>query len=142
MSYEFLTHSAAETIDAGTEIAKKLGHRNVICLFGDLGAGKTTLIKGIQAYFAPNTAEKNPANSPTFVYLNIYEGQIPIYHFDLYRLRDADEFLGMGFDEYLFMEGVCCIEWSERITALIPSDCVRITLTHSGGDTRRIFVSC
>ncbi len=78
--------------------------------------------------------------SPTFTYLNIYKGPIDIYHFDLYRLRDEDEFLSMGFDEFFTADGICCIEWSERIQSILPENCIKVYLTHAGGDKRRIKI--
>jgi tRNA threonylcarbamoyladenosine biosynthesis protein TsaE len=78
--------------------------------------------------------------SPTFVYLNIYEGKLPVYHFDLYRLHDADEFLGMGFDEFFEAGGICCVEWSERIEPLLPTPRVEIHLSAPHPEQRRIEV--
>jgi len=80
-------------------------------------------------------------NSPTFVYLNIYEGSKSIYHFDLYRLHGVDEFLSMGFDEYLFAGGICCIEWSERIEVLLPPDCICVRISHEAEECRRIAIN-
>lgn len=134
---EWISHSAEETSHIGYLIGKELTSNNVVCLFGELGAGKTTFIKGVRAAFA-DTNSLEQVNSPTFVYLNIYKGSKTLYHFDLYRLRDAEEFLSMGFDEYFFADGVCCIEWSERIETLLPRDSIRITLAHVGENTRVI----
>lgn len=108
----------------------------VICLFGDLGAGKTTLIKGIVSALTQTVPEE--VCSPTFAYLNIYEGKCPVYHFDLYRLEDEEAFLSLGFEEFLFSNGVCCIEWSERIAALLPPRTIRVTLTHVAEERREI----
>lgn len=105
---------------------------------GDLGAGKTTFIKGLAAAVAGCSPED--VNSPTYVYLNIYEGPQTVYHFDLYRLRDVDEFLGMGFDEYLFAGGVCCLEWSERIESLLPANCIRVVMKNTGNHSREITI--
>lgn len=131
-------YSAEQTMDLGFELGQRLSNRQIVCLFGDLGAGKTTFIKG----FAAGIADINNrhVNSPTFMYLNIYHGRKTVYHFDLYRLRNSEEFLSMGFDEMLFADGVCCIEWSERITELLPSDCIRIFIEHAGEEKRLIRV--
>src|SRR5262245_49283906 len=93
-----VTHSAEETFSFGYALGQTLPSHSVICLYGELAAGKTTLIKGIAA----GAAGIDPAHvqSPTFTYLNIYEGRQKIYHFDLYRLKDVDEFLSMGFVEF------------------------------------------
>lgn len=108
-----------------------------MCLKGDLAAGKTTLVKGIAKGFGGFSEEA--VNSPTFVYLNIYEGKRPIYHFDLYRIDDPREFIHMGFDEYLFSDGVCCIEWSERIAQYLPAQCAQIELISLDEGVRKII---
>lgn len=130
--------SAQQTIDVGFQVGQKLENGSIVCLFGDLGAGKTTFVKGLAAGAADINIEQ--INSPTFVYLNIYQGRRTIYHFDLYRLKNADEFLSMGFDEMLFSDGICCIEWSERIPSLLPMSCKKITLKHEGEDRRSIRI--
>lgn len=120
-----------------------------MCLFGDLGAGKTTLVKGIAKGLQKKGRLENHSQegmesqvtSPTFTYLNIYAGSPPLYHFDLYRLRDGDEFLSMGFEEFLHGSGICCLEWSEKITPLIPPEAIQVTLLHQGGDKRAIITS-
>ncbi len=127
-----------ETLAMSRLLARYLGKNSVVCFFGELGAGKTTFIKGLAAACADYPMED--VCSPTFTYLNIYLGSINIYHFDLYRLKDEDEFLSMGFDEFLTADGICCIEWSERIQALVPEDCIKVILTHAGGDKRRIKI--
>lgn len=130
--------STEQTINVGQEIGRQLTSGSIVCLFGDLGAGKTTFVKGLAAGAAG--IEVQQINSPTFVYLNIYQGQRTIYHFDLYRLRNANDFLEMGFDEMLFSDGICCIEWSEKIAELLPSNCLRISLHHQGEGTRIIRI--
>lgn len=139
MIEQHLTSSASETFFLGYQVGKRLQPDAVVCFFGDLGAGKTTFIKGLVA----GAAQTDPSyvQSPTFTYLNIYEGEIPVYHFDLYRLRDADEFLGMGFDEYFDAGGICCIEWSERIQTCLPPFVISITLVHEGEDQRTIIIN-
>lgn len=134
---EYITHSAEETIALGNRIGKMLPENSIVCLFGDLASGKTTLVKGI----AEACSSPQPVTSPTFVYLHIYEGARILYHFDLYRLQNPEEFLAMGFDEHLFAGGVCCIEWSERIASLLPQHCMRITMSHAEQGTRKITVT-
>ncbi len=131
-----ITTSAEETIAWGKELAKELRPGAVVCLFGDLGAGKTTLIKGIVEAVTGNNADS--VCSPTFSYLNIYPGPCPVYHFDLYRLQDAEDFISMGFEEYLLGEGICCVEWSERIETILPSHCLKISLEYGGEEERKI----
>lgn len=134
----FKTHSEAETINIGYQLGQRLQSNSVLCFFGDLGAGKTAFIKGIVSAVGK---EAHTVNSPTFVYLNIYEGQPTVYHFDLYRLTNSKEFLEMGFDEFLFAGGICCIEWSERIAHLLPKDCLRIAIEHVGESQREITIA-
>lgn len=135
----YISHSAAETMEWGRRLGKRLPLHSVVCLFGDLAAGKTTLIKGLVAGAA--NIDPSEVQSPTFTYLHIYSGERKVYHFDLYRLRDVDEFLSMGFDEYFEADGICCIEWSERIASYLPQECICITLTHEGDDKRKITVT-
>lgn len=110
----------------------------VFCFFGDLAAGKTTLIKGMVAGATGISQEQ--VSSPTYVLLNIYEGRRSLYHFDLYRLQSSEEFLGMGFDDYWQGEGICCIEWSERIQDLIPPDAIQIQMKSLSSSKREIRI--
>ncbi|MCB1134949.1 MAG: tRNA (adenosine(37)-N6)-threonylcarbamoyltransferase complex ATPase subunit type 1 TsaE [Chlamydiia bacterium] len=136
---QFLSSSPEETQRIGYELGKSISAPAVICLWGDLGAGKTTLSKGLVAGIAGvDTAE---ITSPTFTYLNVYNGPCTAYHFDLYRLQDADEFLGMGFDEFLFGEGIACIEWPERIMDLLPKRRIDIFLSAPSLEERKIDVT-
>lgn len=130
--------SADETFTLGKRIGSRLQNGSVVALYGDLGAGKTLLAKGIAAGAAGVDPEH--VQSPTFVHLNIYEGTRSVYHFDLYRLRDVDAFLSLGFDEYLFLQGICCIEWAERIQGILQGNELSIFLTHLGRDQRRIEI--
>jgi tRNA threonylcarbamoyladenosine biosynthesis protein TsaE len=132
-----ITRSPEETFALGVSLGKRLQENSVLCFFGDLGAGKTTLIKGLIF----GAAEINPdqVSSPTFVYLNVYRGKKNVYHFDLYRLSDADEFLSMGFEEFFFCGGICCIEWPERIAPLIPDNSIRIVMKHPDTDSEGEF---
>jgi len=129
-----------ETKGLAVKLAGYLSNRSaVVCFFGDLGAGKTTFIKAL--VHALTKRPQDEVNSPTFVYLNIYDGLTPVYHFDLYRLRDADEFLSMGFDEFFYKEGVTCVEWSEKIEAIIPQDAIRVSIKQEGLSRRVITIT-
>ncbi len=133
------SHSAEETIKYGVQIGKDLLPGSILCLMGDLGAGKTTFIKGL-AQGAGQIVERE-VSSPTFSYLHIYSGTLPIYHFDLYRLRGHEEFRALGFDEYLNGNGISCIEWAERIEAILPSNALLLQFAHEGEDRRKIVIS-
>lgn len=126
-------------MELGIQLGKSLPAGAVVCLFGELAAGKTTFVKGLIA----GAAQLDPSEvqSPTFAYLNIYEGTQEIYHFDLYRLHDADEFFAMGFDEFFDRDGICFIEWSERIASYLPVEAIKIHLTHEGEDKRKIVIA-
>lgn len=131
----YLSSSARETFELGCRLGKELPVPFVICLFGELAAGKTTFIKGL----VQGAAQIDPSfvQSPTFTYLNIYEGSKPVYHFDLYRLRETEDFLKMGFDEYFEADGICCIEWSERILPLLPPHSLSIFFSHTDKEEER-----
>jgi tRNA threonylcarbamoyladenosine biosynthesis protein TsaE len=136
---EYITNSADETMLLGKKLGNRLPANSVVCFFGDLGAGKTTFIKGLAS--AAAECDYEDVNSPTFVYLNIYEGIKKIFHFDLYRLKGHEDFLGMGFDEYLYAGGICCIEWSERIQSFLPEDCLKVSMVHIGESRRKISIA-
>ena len=130
--------SEAETFALAAEFGQNLQLNTIVCFFGDLGAGKTTFIKGLVQGAASFPQEQ--VSSPTFVYLNIYQGDKTVYHFDLYRLRDSDEFLSMGFDEYFYAGGICCVEWSEKISALLPEGVIRVEIAHMSPRERKIII--
>lgn len=120
----------------GAELGKSLKPGSVICFEGELGAGKTTFVKGLVQGMSGVAAEK--VVSPTFVYLNSYGD---VHHFDLYRLSGVDEFFSLGFEEFLRGEGMCCIEWSERIASIIPPEAIKVSLAHKTEGSREISIS-
>lgn len=133
-----VTSSPEQTLALGKEIGSKLKGGDLICLFGELGAGKTTLIKGIVSAAAGCSPDE--VSSPTFVYHHIYEGERPVHHFDLYRLKDAESFLELGFDEFFRTGGVCCIEWAERIESILPADAIRVRASHTPEGNREFAI--
>lgn len=130
--HEHVTRNAEETRAVAQEIGLGLKPNSVLALFGDLGSGKTTFVQGIASY--------DEISSPTFSYLHIHSGSPAIYHFDLYRLLSSDDFTALGFQDYFFAGGICCIEWSEKISSLLPKDAIRIYFEHLGGDLRKIVI--
>ena len=112
------------TREAAGQLAARLGPGSVVALVGPLGAGKTTLVRAVAGALGV-TAE---ITSPTFVRLQIYPGRWPIYHLDLYRLRDGDEFLALGLDEWLDSDGVTLIEWADRIAGLLGPETLTVRL--------------
>ncbi len=113
-----------------------------VCTFsGDLGAGKTVFTQG----FARGLGIDEPVNSPTFTILQIYEGgRLPLYHFDVYRVADAEEMDEIGYEDCIYGEGVCLIEWAELIEEILPESRIKIDITkdpRKGFDYRRIEIS-
>jgi tRNA threonylcarbamoyladenosine biosynthesis protein TsaE len=136
---DYVSHSATETTSLGYRLGSQLPLGSVVCFQGELGAGKTTFIKGLTA--GATGLDPHFVQSPTFTYLNIYQGIKTIYHFDLYRLKGVNDFLNMGFDEYLEApDGICCIEWSERISSYLPTSSIYISLTHRSPEERLIKI--
>lgn len=111
---EFISTSAEQTMDIGKQSAGFLRKGDVVRLDGELGAGKTTFVKGL----AKGLGIKAEVSSPTFIMLNEYPGEIPLFHFDAYRLSNAEQFISLGFDEYLNGEGIVVIEWGRNIEGM------------------------
>lgn len=109
---------------------------DVLCFEGNLGAGKTTLIKAIISSL--QDIHPDEIQSPTYSYVNEYKGELPIYHFDLYRLNDPEEFVLMGFDEYLDPSSICLIEWPEKATPFLPSYVKTIHIEYLSDQDRMI----
>ena len=109
-----------------------------LLVYGQAGAGKTTLIRGIAEEMGVD--DLRMICSPTFSFLNIYPGRIPIYHFDLYRLNSPEEFFRAGFDEYLQADGICCIEWAEKMGPHLPTSSVILTFSYTGTSSREIEI--
>lgn len=118
MKLKFTVNSIEDTMILGEKIGSRCGSGDIICLIGDLGTGKTHLTKGI----AKGLNISEHITSPTFTIVNEYEGRIKLYHFDVYRVSDPDEIEAIGFDEYIFSQGVSVIEWANYIEELIPKE--------------------
>jgi len=131
----FETHSPEETIELGRRIARDLPSRAVVLLIGDLGAGKTTLAKGIVSGLSAAAPEE--VSSPTFTLIHEY-GRV--YHIDLYRLDRPEEVATLGLDEIFDRDAIVLIEWGERFPQLMPEKRVEIHLHTLAGDVRRIEV--
>ncbi len=112
--------------EAAEEILDALDGRNVVAFFGAMGAGKTTLIREICAQLGSSDV----VTSPTFALVNRYESGEgrPLYHFDFYRIERPEEAFDMGYEEYFYSEGLCFVEWSEKIEALLPDDVMRVNI--------------
>lgn len=130
------TDSVEDTYALGAQLADTLDAGAVLGLYGDLGTGKTHLVKGLAKGLdiPPSTVR-----SPTFTILQTYEaGRRPLYHFDAYRVQTPDEFVELGFEEYVHGEGITCIEWAGRVESLLPPHTLRLTLSHVDEHRRRI----
>ncbi len=137
MRGRFQTSSEAETISLGRRIAGELPRKTVVLLIGNLGAGKTTLAKGIAEGLA--AAPGDEVSSPTFTLIHEY-GEGRLYHIDLYRLEEAREVETLGLDELFDREAVVLIEWGERFPELLPDDRIEIRLRALDDDTREIEI--
>jgi tRNA threonylcarbamoyladenosine biosynthesis protein TsaE len=136
---KFETHSFDETVEVGKRLGNILKPGDVIWLSGDLGTGKTALTNGIAKALDINEY----ITSPTFTLVNEYEGSMPLYHFDVYRISDPDEMFDIGFDEYINNGGVSVIEWGEQIKDILPKEIIRVTIKKNlqkGLDVREITI--
>lgn len=125
--------SEEATADLGHRLADSLQPSDVIALVGNLGAGKTRLVQAICEALG---VDRREVTSPTFVLIQEYAGRLPVYHFDTYRLRDLDAFLELGAEEILAGDGVCLIEWADRVPEVLPTDHLRIEITAIGPTDR------
>ncbi len=128
---EYLSHSELETEAVGRELGQSLSPGAVVACWGDLGLGKTALIRGL----ARGLGYPGRVTSPTFTIVNEYEGgRLPLFHFDLYRLEGEEDLFSIGWDDYLDRGGVCAVEWSERAPGALPQDAVRVVLSRRPED--------
>ena len=133
---EYLSHSEAETEALGQRLGQGLQPGTVVAYRGDLGMGKTAFTRGL----ARGLGYTGRVTSPTFTIVNEYEGRVPLFHFDMYRLADADALFDIGWEDYLDRGGVCAVEWSEQVEEALPEDTVWVTIArHPEQDTWRII---
>lgn len=130
------TESVEETLQIGEQLGKLLDKGNIVCLSGDLGAGKTSFAQGI----AKGLGVKDYVTSPTYTIINEYEGRLPLYHFDVYRLNDVEEMHELGYEEYFFSDGVVVLEWADMVRDLIPGERLWITILNTRGDNSREII--
>lgn len=134
--YTVTTFSEEETIRAGIDFSQELLRGDVVALFGDLGSGKTRFTKGI----SQGIGITESVTSPTFTIVNEHHhGRLPLYHFDFYRMRSISELEEIGFDEYLFGEGICVIEWAEMIRERLPKKRYDVTLEQGLKENERFI---
>jgi tRNA threonylcarbamoyladenosine biosynthesis protein TsaE len=131
----FVAPDEQATARLGELLAGVLERGTVVALIGNLGAGKTRLVRAVAEAAG---IDRREINSPTFVLVHEYQGRFPIYHFDTYRLHDEQEFVNLGAEEYFAGDGVCFVEWADRVAGAIPADHLRIEIATTG-DTGREF---
>ena len=133
---EFITHSPAETEAVGQALGNTLTPGTVLAYEGDLGAGKTAFTRGL----ARGLGATDMVTSPTYTIVNEYlSGRLPLFHFDMYRLRSADDLWDIGWDDYLDRGGVCAVEWSENVRDAMEG-AITVRIEKLGEDSRRILI--
>lgn len=130
------TTSEEETIELGFTVGKALKKGSVVSLRGSLGVGKTVFAKGV----AQSLGIEEAIVSPTFTLIQEYEGALPLYHMDLYRIDSEEEFELIGGEEYLFGDGITLIEWSEKIQDLLPQETIYVTISLESDNARSITI--
>ena len=133
--FSVITASPEQTWRIGEMLGRALGAGDTICLYGDLGAGKTSFSYGIALGLE---VREQYITSPTYTFVNEYEGRVPLYHIDLYRLNDPEELENIGFEEYIDSDGVTVIEWAERAEDELPVERLSVYLTYVDEKSREI----
>ncbi len=136
---EYISNSYEDTQIIAEDFSKGLKSGDVICMYGDLGAGKTAFVQGL----AKGLGIQEPITSPTFTIVNEYSGRLMLYHFDVYRIADSDEMFEIGYDEYIDGDGVCVIEWPQLISDILPKQRYEITISkdyNESEDYRKIKI--
>ena len=134
-SSSIVSHSPQEPFRIAADLVQTLKPGTVLALHGELGAGKTCFVQGLARALGIHRA----VNSPTFTLINEYRGTLPLHHVDLYRIRSAEEALGLGLDDYLHGDGITAIEWAERIQPLLPAGTIHIRMEAGATPNDRII---
>lgn len=134
---EYISNSYEETQQIAIEFAKTLEGGDVLCMYGDLGVGKTAFVQGL----AKGLGISDHITSPTFTIVNEYSGTLPLYHFDVYRIADSDEMYEIGYEEYVYGDGVSVIEWPQLIDDILPEKRYDITISkdYDKGENYRLI---
>lgn len=134
---EYISNSYEETRKIAFEFAKTLNSGDVLCMYGDLGVGKTAFVQGL----AKGLGIDDHITSPTFTIVNEYSGTLPLYHFDVYRIADSDEMYEIGYEEYVYGDGVSVIEWPQLIDDILPDKRYDITISkdYDKGENYRLI---
>ncbi len=138
MNLKKISKSVEETMEIGAKFAKGLKKGDCVALIGDLGTGKTVFTKGVAKGLGVKNARY--VNSPTFVIIKEYEGLLPLYHFDLYRLDGHSGFDDMNYEEYFYGDGVTVIEWADKVRDILPKKYWKVDLAVAGKNRRKIEI--
>lgn len=136
---QIISTSALETEQIGSQLGRLLPPGSFLALRGGLGGGKTCFTRGIVVSAAPESIHL--VASPTFAIMNRYPGPVPVYHFDFYRLIGDDDIAELGFEEYFYAQGICVVEWSERLRELLPADLLIVEFEYLEDNQRSIRIS-
>ena len=141
MNMKILSRSVRQTLGIGKKIANKLDKGDIVCLFGDLGSGKTVLTKGIAAGLG---IKKDKFVSPTFILIREHKtkNNLPFYHFDLYRLKGSIDVAILGYEEFFYGGGISIVEWADRLKQLMPEEYLKIKLSVEGKNSRLMEITC
>lgn len=133
--FSIITSSPEQTWRIGELLGSRLNPGDTLCLYGDLGSGKTNFAYGIARGL---NVQEQYITSPTFTFVNEYQGRVPFYHIDLYRLKDHGELENIGFEEYIESDGVTVIEWAEKAEDDLPEECLSIYLSNVDDTSREL----
>lgn len=131
-----ISRNEEETKEIGRRIGRKLRIGDIVCLYGELGSGKTTMVKGIASAIGVNERD---ITSPSFIIISEHNGILPLYHIDLYR-TETGQINDLGLEDYMYGNGVSVIEWAERLGEAISDKCVKVRLTYGEDNTREIEI--
>lgn len=131
------SRSEIETKEIGRKIGKRLKCGDVVCLYGELGSGKTTLVKGIASVIG---IDERDITSPSFTIISEHKGKVPLYHIDLYRVS-YDRVAELGLEEYIGRDGISVLEWAERADRETPDESIKVRLVYTGDNSRKIEIT-
>ena len=141
VEYALISLTTDDTLEIGRSIATWLQPGDIVAFYGELGSGKTYFIKGI----CEGLKMRDEVTSPTFTIMNVYEGDVTVYHFDFYRIDSEDDIYGLGLEDYFYADGICLIEWADRIESFLPKDRIEIRIDTpsdpNSGDRRDIKIN-
>jgi tRNA threonylcarbamoyladenosine biosynthesis protein TsaE len=139
MSLQVMSRNSVDTEMLGEQVGRLLEAGDIVCLYGELGSGKTVLTKGMARGLG--VTPERAVRSPSFVFMHRYQGRVPVYHADLYRLDGPTDLEDIGLREFLGGDGVAVIEWADKLGASLPAERLEITIAHQTAETRMITIT-